>query len=142
MPCVVYLLSTNECCAAGNEKCWAVTKTKKNTCFLAKEDRFCHPMLYLHVSIMHLSPHSTIQCYNDFTAEDKWGLWREHDAWMPIKRSTSIGNTHRSRAEKMLAFMEHSRRPEFTLQLHGQHTKALNDLIIFKHTQNQWYLTD
>lgn len=68
-PCVVYLLSPNVGCAAGNENCSAGTKTKRNTSYLAKEDRSCHPVLHLHVSIMHLSHRSTIQCFDCYRRE-------------------------------------------------------------------------
>lgn len=71
--CAVYLLSLNVCCAAGNENCSAVTKTKKNTTlFLGKQNISCYPVLHLHVSIMHLSLHGTIQCYRSLTGEDQW----------------------------------------------------------------------
>lgn len=59
VPCIVYLLYPNVCCAVGNENCSAGTKTKRNTTLYLAKGRSCHPVLHLNVHTMDLSLHST-----------------------------------------------------------------------------------
>lgn len=107
-PCVVYLLSPNVCCAAGNENCSAGTKTKRNTTFyLAKEDRSCHPVLHLHVSVMPLSHQSIIQCFDYYYTRERH--WHAREQGQPTQGISIV-----ARQKKCITFKWNSKGWGFT----------------------------